>query len=109
MSVTDADFSGSTATLCVALSLRYAYENRSTKDVRAFEGEVAFKDILGNNLAQIPLKVLNPLRAGEKGSVTARHYFMAYRNLEDKKLDDVKIEWKPQKILFADGTSAPCG
>jgi hypothetical protein len=87
----------------------YAYENRSTKDVRAFEGEVAFKDILGNNLAQIPLKVLNPLKAGEKGSVTARHYFMAYRNLEGKKLDDVKIEWNPQKILFADGTSAEDG
>jgi hypothetical protein len=87
----------------------YAYENRSTKDVRAFEGEVAFKDILGNDLANIPLKVLNPLKTGEKASATARHYFMAYGNLEGKKLEDVKIEWRPQKILFADGTSAEDG
>jgi hypothetical protein len=90
----------------------YAYENRSTKDVRAFEGEVAFKDILGNDLGQVSLKVLTPLKAGQKASVIERHSLSYLGNLGDlrgKKLEDVKIEWRPKNILFADGTSAEDG
>lgn len=90
----------------------YGYENRSAKDVRAFEGEVLFKDILGNELAQIPLKILTPLKAGQKASATERHslsYLGGLGDLRRKKLEDVKIEWRPQKILFADGTSAEDG
>lgn len=90
----------------------YAYENRSTKDVRAFEGEVAFKDILENDLARLRLKILTPLKAGQKTSVTERHslsYLGGLGDLRGKKLEDVKIAWRPQKILFADGTSAEDG
>jgi hypothetical protein len=82
----------------------FAYENRSARDVRAFQGHVEFKDVLGNKLEEIQLKVFKPTKAGEKASVTERLWSESYA-LRGNKLEDVKIEWKPDKILFADGTS----
>jgi len=84
----------------------YAYENRSMKGIRAFEGRVVYKDVLGNTLEDVPLKVLTPIKAGEKGEASDNLALMADGSLRDKKLDDLKIEWQPKKILFADGTSA---
>lgn len=86
------------------IEVQYAYENRSDKDVRAFEGEVAYKDILGNDLEEVQLKVLTPITSGAKASTTNKLPFMVYGKLRGKKMDDVKIEWRPKKILFADGS-----
>ena len=83
----------------------YAYENRSSKDVRAFEGRVVYRDVLDNELADTELKVLTPIKSGQKSSTSDMLPFIAYGGLRDKKLEDVKIEWKPTKILFVDGTS----
>lgn len=83
----------------------YAYENRSSKDVRAFEGSVVYRDVLGNELADTELKVLTPIKSGQKASTSDRLPFMVYGNLRNKKLDDIKIEWTPTNILFVDGTS----
>lgn len=87
----------------------YAYENRSAKDVRAFDGHIVFFDVLGNKLEEVPLKVLTPVKAGEKASVTDELMFDPYEELRDKKLADLKVEWKPRKILFADGSSIEAG
>lgn len=88
---------------------KFAYENRSAKDVRAFEGTVAFSDVLGNHLEDVPLKVLTSLKSGEKSSLSDDLPFLAYHDLRGKKLEDIKIEWRPKKILFADGTSVEDG
>jgi hypothetical protein len=45
-------------------------------------------------------------KAGAKASISDDLPFMAYSGLRGKKLEDVKIDWRPQRILFADGTSA---
>lgn len=87
----------------------YAYENRSAKDVRAFQGRIVFFDVLGNELEKVPLRVLTPLKAGEKATVTDDLMFHHYEELRDKKLSDLKVEWKPRKILFADGSSIELG
>jgi hypothetical protein len=87
----------------------YAYKNRSAKDVRAFEGRVVFSDILGNKLADVPLKVLTPVKAGEKASATDELMFDPYEELRDKKLADLKVEWMPEKILFADDSLIEVG
>lgn len=88
---------------------KFAYENRSAKDVRAFEGTIVFSDILGNHLEDVSLKVLTPIKSRAKASVNEDLDFEFYGDLRDKKLDDVKIEWRPEKILFADGTTAEDG
>jgi len=83
----------------------YAYENRSSKDVRAFEGRVTYRDVLGNQVADTDLKVLTPIKSGQKSSTTDMLPFKTYRGMRGARLEDVEIEWNPTKILFVDGTS----
>lgn len=83
----------------------YAYENRSPKDVRAFEGRVTYRDVLGNQVAHTDLKVLTPIKSGQKSTTTDMLPFKAYRGLRGARLEDVEIEWNVAKILFVDGTS----
>jgi hypothetical protein len=61
--------------------------------------------VLGNELADTDLKVLTPTKSGQKFSTSDMLPFMAYHHLRGKRLEDVKIEWNPTKILFVDGTS----
>lgn len=86
------------------LAAKFAYKNTSGKDIRAFEGKIAFNDVLGNRLCEMDLNVLAPVKAGTTGEKLEELFFVAYGHLRDKKLDDLKIEWRPSKILFADGT-----
>jgi hypothetical protein len=86
------------------LAARFAYKNTSGKSIRAFEGKVAFNDVLGNRLCEIDLNVLVPVKAGATGEKLEELFFDPYGELRDKKFDDLKIEWRPSKILFADGT-----
>lgn len=83
----------------------YVYENHSCKDVRAFEGRVTYRDVLGNEVADMDVKVLTSIKSGQRSSTTDILPFMTYRGLRGVRLEDVEIEWNPTKILFADGTS----
>ena len=64
----------------------YAYENRSSKDVRAFEGRVVYRDVLGNELADTGLKVLATIKVGQKASTSDMLPFMAYSDLRARNL-----------------------
>lgn len=84
---------------------KYAFENTSGRNIRAFEGEVEYRDVLDNKLVDDQIKVLKPVAAGHQGSQTETLPYMVYGALRQKKLEDVKTLWKPTKILFSDGTS----
>jgi hypothetical protein len=87
------------------IEAQYAYENTSGREIRAFQGTVVYSDVLGNHLDDDPVKVLKPIRIGGKGMQVENLPLMLYHGLGNKNRDDVKAEWKPEKILFADGTS----
>jgi hypothetical protein len=75
-----------------------------SKDIRAFEGNLAVSDVLGNRLGQIPVTVLKPLKANDSGISYYRNLYMAFSDLRGKHLEDIKAKWKPSKIVFADST-----
>ena len=74
------------------------------KDIRAFEGNLALSDVLGNSLGEIPVKVLKPLKANDTGTTKYGNAYMAFPELRGKHLDDVRAQWKPTKIILADST-----
>jgi hypothetical protein len=86
-----------------ATAVSYIYQNQSAKDIRAFEGSLEFKDVLGNKLEDVRLKVLKPVKAGAQGRFSER-YYAQYYSLTDKSVEDLRTEWHPTKILFADGS-----
>jgi hypothetical protein len=51
------------------------------------------------------VKVLKPIGIGGKDVQVENSPLMLYHGLGDKKRDDVKAYWKPEKIFFADGIS----
>ena len=85
-------------------AVEYVCENRSSKDVRAFEGRVTYRDVLGNEVADTDMKVLTPIKNGQKSNTTDMLPLETYRGLRGARLEDVEIEWNPTKILFVDGT-----
>lgn len=62
--------------------------------------------MLGNEV-DTDLKVLTPIKSGQKSSTTDLLPSKASRGLRGARLEDVEIEWNPTKILFVDGTSEP--
>jgi hypothetical protein len=74
------------------------------KDIRAFEGNLALSDVLGNSLGDIPVKVLRPLKANESGTTNYSNAYMAFPELAGKHLEDVKTNWKPTKLILTDPT-----
>ena len=83
-----------------AVEIKYALHNASNRDIRAFEGTMKFKDVLGHNVQDGYVKVTDPLKAGEKRTYTDHEFASSLRG---KKLDELKAEWIPDTILFADG------
>ncbi len=75
-----------------------------SKDIRAFQGDLALSDVLGNSLGKLPVKVLTPLRADQSGTTDYSNLYMAFGELRGKHLEDIKAQWKPTKIIFADLT-----
>src|SRR6266849_429929 len=75
-----------------------------SKDIRAFEGNLALSDVLGNSLGEIPVKVLRPLKANASGTTDYGNLYMAFPELRGKHLEDIKAHWKPTKIMLADST-----
>jgi hypothetical protein len=97
---------GKRGSMAECVVVEYVYENRSSKDVRAFEGKVTYRDVLGNEV-DADFKVFTPIKSGQKSSTTDLLPSKAARGLRGARLEDVEIEWNPTKILFVDGTSEP--
>lgn len=76
-----------------------------SQDIRAFQGELALSDVLGNPLGEIPVTVVKPLRANNSGTTNYGNYYMSsFSDLRGKRLEDIKTHWKPTKIILADST-----
>lgn len=74
------------------------------KDIRAFQGNLALSDVLGNSLGKLPVRVLTPLKAGESGITDYGNLYVAFRELRGKRLEDIKAQWQRTRIVFADST-----
>jgi len=74
------------------------------KDIRAFQGNLALSDVLGNSLGNLPVKVLTPLKANESGITDYDNLYVAFRELRGKRVEDIKAQWQPTRIVFADST-----
>ena len=86
----------------------FIYKNTSSKTIRAFKGVMVYKTLMGDLITKINLENDTPIEAGH--SITWDGV-TDYNQFEDKdvklrqtKLMDMKIEWQPTSILFADGS-----
>lgn len=91
------------------LTFSFALENRSDKDIRAFKGRVVFTDLFDEEIYSLNLTYDEHLPAGETVNWDVRTNYNPYMNndvlLKSKSLQDLKILWQPEKIIFSDNST----
>jgi len=91
------------------ISLTFAYHNKGTKAIRAFQGDVAFIDTFGDSIYSAHLKVDRPLTPGqtrqEPGRIIKYNPFRTeHERLRNTPLTKLKVVWHASDVVFADGS-----
>jgi hypothetical protein len=91
------------------LSFTVQQMNKSAKDIRGYKGTFAIKDIFGDELIKISYKSDEVLRAGqskkEEMGLSYNQFMDSHKKLRSTAMDNLRIEWQPEMIMFADGTA----
>lgn len=86
-----------------------AFENKTEKDIRAFKGTLIINDLFDTEIKKINLTIDDPISAGQvfKGTYTTDYnqFISEDKSLRSKNLEDLKVVWMPEKIIFADGST----
>ncbi len=101
------------------IMVHFIVENKFIKDIRAFKGEAIFKDLFGKIILDIPLAYDNVIPQGQKITLRWETKFNsrfsdtftegilfgeeAKKDFNNRKLENMKFEWKPGTIIFTDG------
>lgn len=90
------------------ISLSVTINNLGTKEIRAFKGKLTISDLFGSLINNYVLDYDKRLKPGQNVRTT---FFWKYNRFvdEDKKvrgtdLENLKITWFPEAIIFTDGT-----
>ncbi len=91
------------------ISLAFAYQNKGTKPMRAFQGDATFLDTFGDSIYSAHLKVDMALAPGQTRREPARivrfnPFRVAHQRLRDTPLEKMKLVWETTDVVFADGT-----
>jgi hypothetical protein len=85
------------------------YKNGAAKPVRAFTGQVRFTDLFGKPIYESSLTISDEIAAGAEakwvGQIEYNQFIDAQRDLYVTPLENMKVEWLPNSILYSDGTS----
>ena len=91
------------------LTYSLAFENKTEKNIRAFKGSISIQDLFDTEIKSINLTIDDPIKSGEtfKGNYTTDYNQFRDEDtrLKSKDMDDLKVVWTPEKIIFADGTT----
>lgn len=84
-----------------------AFENKTDKEIRALKGTLTINDLFDSEIKSISLTIDERIssKATHKGVYTTD--FNQFKDedvrLKNKSLDDLKVVWTPEKIIFSDG------
>lgn len=90
------------------ISITFVFENKGNKDIKAFKGEAVFKDAFGELIKKSNLTYDEGIKAGQKmnwnGSMKYNQFMDDHKKFRNTELENMKFEWKPIAIIFADGS-----
>lgn len=91
------------------ISLAFAYQNKGTRPIKAFQGDATFLDAFGDSIYSAHLKVdmsLAPRQTRREPARIVRYnpFRLAHQRLRDTPLDKMKLVWQTTDVLFADGS-----
>lgn len=87
----------------------FAIQNKSEQDIRAVKGEIMFTDLFEDEIKTLSFTYDQPIRAGATANWNATTDYNQFMDddvrLKNKELKDLKIVWKPIKVIFQDGST----
>ena len=87
----------------------FAIQNKSEQDIRAVKGEIMFTDLFDDEIKTLSFTYDQPIKAGATANWNATTDYNQFMDddvrLKNKELKDLKIVWKPIKVIFHDGST----
>jgi len=90
-----------------AIEVRCGIKNTSGQEIRAFKGRLAAFDQFGEEIGSTLLESYAPLGAGQDRTIKERMidgFGTSLKKLREIPFQDVKWEWRPASVAFADGS-----
>lgn len=90
------------------LKYKFAFENKTDKDIKAFKGRIVFNDLFGEEITKLDLTYDDGVPANStinwKAESDYNQFISKDVTLKNKDLEDLKVVWIPEKIIFEDGS-----
>lgn len=90
------------------ITYEFAFENKTGMPIKAFKGRMAFYDLFDEQITTLNLTYDEGLKPQEKKAYYATTDYNQFSDedkaLRGKTLDQMKVVWEPESILFEDGT-----
>lgn len=105
----DTDFSGSNY-IRAAITFELSITNKTGQPIRAFDGILVFSDVLDNEIHSTKFAMTDPVAANAtalkwRGEIDFNQFTNSHIRLRNESLDNIKLAFRPRKVLYADGTT----
>ena len=91
------------------ITYKFAFENKTDKEITAFTGQIMFTDLFDKEIKSLNLTYDDGVAASSIKNYSATTDYNQFMNedqlLKSKNLKQIKLVWKPEKVLFADGST----
>jgi hypothetical protein len=90
------------------LTLVFAIENRSTKDIAGFKGTACFEDMFGDEISENNISYDETIPAGKavrwRGSLNYNQFMSEHQKLRSTPPDKLRFRFRPEVVIFVDGS-----
>jgi hypothetical protein len=90
-----------------AVTFTVSFRNLTGKDIRAFDGQLVFTDLLGNEIIGANLAVNDPIETGKslewEGKLDYNQFISSHENLRNAETQNIKVNFILKRVLFAGG------
>jgi hypothetical protein len=90
------------------ISLSLTINNLGAKEIRAFKGKLSIKDLFGSLISNYAFDYDKKLKPGQNIRMTSfwkcNRFVDADNKVRETNLENLKITWFPEAIIFSDGT-----
>lgn len=90
------------------ITYKFVIQNKSDKNIRAIKGSITFTNLFDDEINSLNFVYDQPILAGSKVNWNASTDYNQFKDedqaLKNKDLKDLKVIWKPEKVIFEDGT-----
>lgn len=91
------------------ITYKFIIHNKSDKNIRAVKGSLTFYNLFDEQIKSLNLVYDQIIKAKEKVTYNATTDYNQFRDsdkdLKNKNLEDMKVKWFPEKVIFEDGTT----